>query len=103
MFNVYVAPLPLTGGSIELSKDSTAVPVTKLAGNGAGSLHWSADSRTVHWMVGSRYPRARPAGGAVCRMSTSACDLPTDAPTDVVAFTGGRVVTMRDADSRARK
>ncbi len=30
LFNGYVAPLPMTGGSIELSKDTQAVPVTSL-------------------------------------------------------------------------
>ncbi len=97
-FRVYSMPLPMTGKAIEIGKDGTAVPVAKLAGNGAGSLHWSADSRTVHWLEGSRFLSQAP-GGAVYQVEVS-LDLPTDAPTDVVAFTGGRVVTMRDAQAR---
>ena len=97
-FRAFSMPLPMTGKAIEIGKDGTAVPVAKLAGNGAGSLHWSADSKTVHWLEGSRYLSQAP-GGTVSRVDVG-LDLPADAPTDVVAFTGGRVVTMRDAQAR---
>jgi hypothetical protein len=38
-----------TGGSIELSKDTSAIPVTRVSGDAGSYLHWSgsADSRSV--------------------------------------------------------
>ena len=55
LFNGYVAPLPATGASIELNKDTKALPVTALGTDMGSYLHWSADSKSVHWMVGDRY------------------------------------------------
>lgn len=97
-FRAYVMPLPATGKSIELSKDA-AVPVTKLAGNGVGSLHWSADGRTVHWFEGERY-FSQPAGGGAATPIAAGLQVASDTSTDTVAFAGGRVVTMRDAQTR---
>ncbi|HEX5694673.1 MAG TPA: amidohydrolase, partial [Arenimonas sp.] len=42
LFNGYVAPLPVTGGSVELNKDTKAVPVTALGTDMGSYLHWSA-------------------------------------------------------------
>ena len=97
LFNGYVAPLPLTGGSIELNKDTKAIPVTRLGTDMGSYLHWSADSKSVYWMVGDRYhsralTAAKPDAGVAVGLR-----LPTDQPTDAHALVGGRVVTMRDA------
>jgi Tol biopolymer transport system component/imidazolonepropionase-like amidohydrolase len=97
LFHAYVAPLPQTGGVVELSKDSDSVPVTQVS-DGVGSyLHWSADSRTLHWMVGDRY-MSRALGGNADAGVALGLSVPTDASTDVVAFSGGRIVTMRDSE-----
>jgi len=97
LFNGYVAPLPMTGGSIELNKDTKAIPVTRLGTDMGSYLHWSADSKSVHWMVGDRYhsralSAAKPDAGVAVGLR-----LPTDRPDDTYALVGGRVVTMRDA------
>ena len=99
LFNGYVAPLPQTGGSIELSKDSKGVPVTALGTDMGSYLHWSADSKSVHWLVGDRYHgRALGAGMADAGVPIG-LTLPTDRPADTFVFTGGKVVTMRDAEA----
>jgi len=99
LFNGYVAPLPLTGGSFELNKDTKAVPVTALGTDMGSYLHWGADSKSLHWMVGNRYHSRALAGGQADAGVPVGLRLPTDRPTDTFAFTGGRVVTMRDANS----
>ncbi|HVH36486.1 MAG TPA: amidohydrolase, partial [Tahibacter sp.] len=55
LFNAYVAPLPQTGGAIELGKDTKAIPVTPVSKDVGSYLHWSDDSRALHWMVGRDY------------------------------------------------
>ena len=99
LYNAYVAPLPAFNGSIELSKDSTAVPVTRLTESAGPYLHWS-DADTVHWMLGNRYFSRDIKPGAANRSLSMAFSVPSDRPQDLVAFTGARIITMRNAESQ---
>lgn len=114
LFNAYVAPMPQTGGVIELSKDVSGFPVAKVSADVGSYLHWSPDSKQLHWMVGREYhtlalnqafaflegaPKELPKPGASKGIDIGLV-VPTDQPQDVVAFVGGRVITMRDAERR---
>ena len=55
LFNAYVAPFPKTGGDLDLSKDSKAVPIKQVTRDLGTDLHWSADSRQLHWVMGPEY------------------------------------------------
>jgi Tol biopolymer transport system component/imidazolonepropionase-like amidohydrolase len=114
LFNAYVAPLPLTGGTIELSKDSKAIPVARVSRDVGSYLHWSGDSSRLHWMVGNQY-FTRHLNEAFAFVDGAAKELPkveearglalglvqpVHAPREVVAFTGARIVTMREAETR---
>jgi Tol biopolymer transport system component/imidazolonepropionase-like amidohydrolase len=113
LFNAYVAPLPQTGTSIELNKDTKAIPVVRVSRDVGSYLHWSQDAKTLHWMVGDTYysrdlsdlfaflpnapkelPKPETAKGIPVGLSIAG-----DAPSDTVAFVGARIVTMRDAQS----
>jgi imidazolonepropionase-like amidohydrolase/Tol biopolymer transport system component len=111
LFNAYVAPLPQTGAAIDLARDSKAIPVTRVSRDAGSYLHWGAGSRSLHWTVGDEYfsrdlselfaflPGApkelpKPESARGVKLGVSA---PVDAPRDTVAFTGARIVTMRDA------
>ncbi|RNF82869.1 amidohydrolase family protein [Montanilutibacter psychrotolerans] len=113
LFNAYVAPMMTTGKAVELSKDSKAIPVTQVSADIGSYLHWGADSTSLHWMVGDRYhsrdlnqsfaflpgaPKVLPkpvnGGGIAVGLS-----VPVDRPSEVVAFTHARIVTMRDAEN----
>ncbi|TZF90248.1 amidohydrolase family protein [Cognatilysobacter lacus] len=113
LFNAYVAPLVETGQSIELSKDSKAVPVTQVSADVGSYLHWAADSKSLHWMMGDRYfsrdltqsfaflpgapkdlPKPSNDGGIPVGLTQSVY-----APAGAVAFTHARIVTMRDANT----
>jgi Tol biopolymer transport system component/imidazolonepropionase-like amidohydrolase len=113
LFNGYVAPLVTTGKAVELSKDSKALPVTQVSGDVGSYLHWAADSKSLHWMVGDRY-HSRPLNQVFAFLDGAPAELPkptheggvpvgltinVDAPKDVVAFTNARIVTMRDAEN----
>lgn len=113
LFNAYVAPLVETGQPIELSKDSKSLPVTAISADVGSYLHWSANSKSLHWMVGDRYhsralnqsfaflPGApaeivKPANGGGNPVGLT---IAVDKPAEVVAFTNARIVTMRDAEN----
>lgn len=109
LFNAYVAPLPQTGKSIELSKDTTAIPVARVSDYVGSYLHWGGRSDSLHWMVGAEY-FTRELKDAFAFLPGAPADLPkpaalkgqdlglrldVDAPKDVVAFTHARLVTMK--------
>lgn len=113
LFNAYVAPMPQTGGAIELSKDTKAIPVSLISKDVGSYLHWSADSQSLHWMVGREY-HTRDLDKAFAFLPGAPKDLPKpgsdkgidvgltanyDAPNGVFAFTGARIVTMKNAES----
>ena len=112
LFNAYVAPMPTLGKAIELSKDTKALPVTRVTADVGSYLHWSADSQSLHWMVGDRY-FSRPLNQAFAFLPGAPSVLPKPSndggvalglsaevytPRDTFAFTGARIVTMRDAE-----
>ncbi|MCC6560432.1 MAG: PD40 domain-containing protein, partial [Xanthomonadales bacterium] len=109
LFNAYIAPMPKTGGVIELGKDTTAIPVAKISTDVGSYLHWSQNSGGVHWMVGDRYysrelkdafafvpgapaklPDPKAAKGVAIGL-----EIEVDSTDEVVAFTNARIVTMK--------
>ncbi len=113
LFNAYVAPLPQTGASIELSKDTKAIPVAQVSRDAGSYLHWSGDSRSLHWTVGDQYftrdlkdafafvegaPKTLPAL-ADAKGIALGVSQPVYAPDDSVAFTGARIITLRDSET----
>ncbi len=109
LFNAYVAPMPKTGGVIELGKESTAIPVARISTDVGSYLHWANDSSAVHWMVGDQYytrnlkdafafvpgaPAKLPDAKALKGVSMG-LGVPVDMPKDVVAFTNARIVSMK--------
>ncbi|MBX7243076.1 MAG: amidohydrolase, partial [Bacteroidia bacterium] len=55
LYQAYVVPLPGTGQSIDLSAGISALPIKKVSRDAGTSLHWSGDSKTLHWVLGPRY------------------------------------------------
>jgi len=113
LFNAYVAPLPATGGTIELSRDTRAIPVTRVSRDAGSYLHWGADSKSLHWMVGPQYfsrdlkdlfaflpgaPKELPEPASL-KGNRIGLELPTYVPEQTVAFVHARIITMRDAEA----
>ena len=113
LFKAYVAPLPQSGDSIALSRETKAIPVAQVSRDAGSYLHWSADSKRLHWMVGNEYfshdlkdafafvpgapktlPKLEDARGVSLGLQQ-----PVYAPEQAVAFSGARIITMRNADS----
>lgn len=98
LYNAYVAPLPAYGGSIELSKDTTAIPVTKLTSSAGPYLHWS-DASTVHWMLGNQYYSRNVNQAQNAAPIAFSVNVASDKPSDSVAFVGARIISMKNAES----
>ena len=55
LFNAYIAPLPHINKTIELNKDSKAIPIKQVTRDAGSYLHWSGAADSLHWLVGNRY------------------------------------------------
>ncbi len=101
-FNVYVAPFPQTGGAVALSRDTEALPVTRLSRDAGTDLHWT-DATTLRWLIGPEVFTRSLAGAFAPGAATVTPDstgtpiglvAQTDRPEGTVAFVGARIVTM---------
>ncbi|MEZ4774309.1 MAG: amidohydrolase family protein [Bacteroidia bacterium] len=107
LFQAYMIPFPMVGKAIDLSGNTKAIPVKKVTRDAGTSLHWSGDSKTLHWVLGPQYfsreirnsfdfvegaPDTLPAidttGLAI------GLQLTTDIPQGKIAFVNARIVTM---------
>ncbi|MFK7844870.1 MAG: amidohydrolase family protein [Rhodothermales bacterium] len=107
LFNAYIAPLPQTGGAIDLNKDTKAFPVSKITRDAGTDLHWSPDSQHLNWVIGPEY-FSRPLTDAFAFLEGSPDELPkpdssgisiglsvdSDIPSGSVAFVNARIITM---------
>ncbi len=108
LFNIYVAPYPKTGHPVELSAGMQAIPVQKVTRDAGNYLHWSQDSKKLHWVIGPRYftrdlketfnfiqepssniPAADSVGIPIGLWLTA------DTPVGTMALVGARIITMR--------
>lgn len=55
LHNVYIAKFPKTGKSLELSANTKNIEVVKVSKDAGINIHWSADSKTLHWTLGKEY------------------------------------------------
>ncbi|HEX4439032.1 MAG TPA: amidohydrolase, partial [Thermoanaerobaculia bacterium] len=107
-FNAYVTPFVETGRRVDIGPKTGAVPVTRVSRDAGENLHFSGDSSKLYWSHGPQlYARDLKEAfaflpGSPEKVSTEPAhgldvgfQEPVDAPTGTVAFTGGRVVTMK--------
>ncbi len=109
-FNAFLTPFVETGRRVEIGPKSKAVPVTRASKDAGQDLHFSGDSSRLYWSYGPELYR-RDLREAFSFLPDSPEKLPDppaqginisfQAPLDVppasnvIAFTGGRVVTMK--------
>lgn len=55
LHKVYIARFPKTGQPISLSADTKSFPVVNVADDAGINLHWSNDSKNLHWTLGDQY------------------------------------------------
>ncbi|MEO0728417.1 MAG: amidohydrolase family protein, partial [Bacteroidota bacterium] len=107
LYKVYVAPFPKTGKSIGINAKTKAVPVAQVARDAGVNIHWSPDSKKLHWTLGNeyysdelteRFSFLEGAMDSLPPMDTIGMQIPlevsTDRPEGMVAFTNARIITM---------
>ncbi len=107
LFKVYVAPFPKSGKKVGITKDTKAVPVAQVGRDAGINIHWSSDSKTLHWTLGNEYftdeltERFTFLEGAVDSLPPMdsvglklVVPAKMDKPEGLVALTNARIITM---------
>jgi len=107
LFKVYIAALPQSGKTIDLGSGTTDFPVKQVAKDAGSNLHWSSDSKRLHYTLGNQYFTIpleerfdfianRPDTFKVPEKGiTISLLLPKDKPAGVIALTNARIITMK--------
>ncbi|MBX2889545.1 MAG: PD40 domain-containing protein [Saprospiraceae bacterium] len=107
LHKTYVCAFPQTGKTIDLSADTKAIPVTQVSRDAGYNLHWSADSKKLHYTLGDEYfnidltqrfaflPGAPDSLPPVDSVGLKiGLTLKTDVPEGTLVFENARIITM---------
>lgn len=109
LHNVYVAAFPASGKEIDLSAQAGSVPVAKISRDAGINMHWSSDSKKIHWTLGEEYFTSE-LKNRFKFLEGSPAELPpldstgikvglkvtTDKPYGTIVFKGARIITMKE-------
>lgn len=114
-WRAYVAAFPRTGRPVDLGPTVKGYPVAQISRDAGMYIHWSADSRRVHWTLGPEYftrdlaatfaflaaggegtKPAEPESRGVAIGFT----MKSDKPSGTIALVGARIVTMAGGRGR---
>jgi imidazolonepropionase-like amidohydrolase/Tol biopolymer transport system component len=108
LHNVYVASFPMTGKTIDLGSTTTDFPVKKVSKDAGLNLHWSSDSKNLHYSLGDQYysinledrfeflaGKADSSFVAPEKGISIGLTAKADKPTGVIAFTNAKIITMK--------
>ena len=108
LWQAYIVPFAQTGREVDLSAKTGAVPVKQVTRDAGIYLHWSGDSKRLHWTTGPEYftrdlahsfKFVPGAADSIAPPDTSGLDiglkLTTDAPTGAIALVNARIITMK--------
>lgn len=104
---VFIAPFPKTGQTVVLASFGKQLPVAQVAKDAGINIHWSSDSKKLHWTLGNqlftdelteRFMFLEGAADSVPPMDESGLEIKleiqADKPTGRVALTNARIITM---------
>lgn len=98
-FHAYVTPLPnvqgQSGKAISVGAKMDALPVRQLDVDAGSALHWSGDSRQLHFTLGDELFTASAEGKAKATSQKIGFEQASDKPNGKIALTGARIVTMK--------
>ena len=107
-FHVYITPFVRTGNTIEIGPNSKSIPSAKVTHDAGENLHWSGDSKKLHWSLGPElYTRElkdvfsflEGAPEKLPEPSANGIQIgfqqATDVPSGKIALVGARIITMR--------
>ncbi len=108
LYKAYITAFPKTGKPFELSAKTAALPVTQFAKDAGLNLHWSSDSKKIHWTYSDEYfttnikdrftfmegsPEKVPAMDSVGIKIN--LELTSDKPKGKLALKGARIISMK--------
>jgi imidazolonepropionase-like amidohydrolase/Tol biopolymer transport system component len=107
-FHAYVLPFVATGKAVDVGPKAGALPLRKVTRDAGEYLHWSGDSRKLHWSLGPELYTLE-LKNAFAFLDGAPEKLPDppasglnigfaaehDVPKGTVAVVGGRVITMK--------
>jgi imidazolonepropionase-like amidohydrolase/Tol biopolymer transport system component len=107
LFKAYIAPMPQSGQTVDLTNTTKAVPVAQVSRDAGINLHWSADSKKLHWTLGeeyftndlkNRFTFVEGASDSLPPIDTIGLKinlvLKSDKPEGLLALKGARIITM---------
>jgi Tol biopolymer transport system component/imidazolonepropionase-like amidohydrolase len=96
LHKVYMAPMPKAGKILDLTDKTKFIPITQLSKDAGINLHWSRDSKTIHWTLGNQYFSAKASENAKLVETGIKINLnvKTDKPQGKIAFKNARIITM---------
>ncbi|HEY9422609.1 MAG TPA: amidohydrolase family protein, partial [Thermoanaerobaculia bacterium] len=107
-FHAYVVPFVGTGKAVDVGPKTSALPLRRVTRDAGEYLHWSGDSKKLHWSLGPELfslelrnaftflegaPETLPDPPA--QGMNIGFKAESDVPKGTVAIVGGRVVTMK--------
>ena len=106
-FRTYVAAFPRTGRPVDVGPATQTYPVQRVSRDAGFYLHWSGDSRRLHWALGpelftrdlaSSFPFVEGAQAKAAEPEAKGISIgftvKSDMPSGTVALVGARVITM---------
>ncbi|GAJ13952.1 unnamed protein product, partial [marine sediment metagenome] len=109
-YNAYVMPFTLSGRKIEIGPDNKSLPIKKVSADAGSYLHFSDDSKKLHFSVGPKLFTTDLEGifdyHEDIDKDNDKDDIPesletnltfqtdADVPTGTIALVGGRIITM---------
>lgn len=107
LHKAYIAPLPPIGKGVDIDANTKAFPIAAITRDAGINLHWSADSKKIHWTLGDEY-FANNINQRFTFLKDSPDSIPpvdtvglkiglvaeTYKPEGVIAFTGAKIITM---------
>jgi imidazolonepropionase-like amidohydrolase/Tol biopolymer transport system component len=97
LHKVYVAPMPKIGNTIELNDKSKFVPVLQLSKDAGINLHWSGDSKSLHWTLGDEYFTSSISENKNDIVESGVkvgLEYKADKPEGTITLTNARIITM---------
>ncbi len=97
-FNIFLTPFVTTGKAIEVGPQGKGLPTKKLTKEAGEWVHFSGDSKQVHWALGPElYTQPIEAGDDSLEKRPIGFAAQHAKPDGTLALIGGRLVTMADA------
>ena len=105
-WHAFVAPFPHSGRPIDLGPSINGYPVARISRDAGFNIHWSGDSRTVHWSMGPElFSRDLTRTFTFLDQNLAKPDEPeakgvpigfsakSDVPSGTIALAGARIIT----------